>query len=84
MINGWATHRIVDNVHMKKTKGVLGIFIFLPNDSSAGSLRAGQRVERTVRVGIRVSHRRKERARRLASRSVTCFVVRRFVHWFQR
>ena len=36
------------------------------NDSSAGSLRAGQRVERKVRVGITVSHRRKEGARRLA------------------
>ena len=39
------------------------------NVSSAGSLRAGQRVEPGLRVGIKVSHRRKERARRLASRA---------------
>ena len=41
----------------------------MANDSSAGSLRAGQRVERKVMVGIKVGHRRKERARRLASRA---------------
>jgi hypothetical protein len=40
-----------------------------PNVSSAGSLRAGQRVERKARIGITVSHGRKERARRLASRA---------------
>jgi hypothetical protein len=62
---------------------MLGIFFIfretrpeLPNVSSAGSLRAGQRVERTVRVGITVSHRRKERARRLASRFCSPLVVR--------
>ena len=41
-----------------------------PNDSSAGSLRAGQRGERKVRIGITESHGRKERARRLASRAL--------------
>ena len=44
--------------------------VFLPNVSSAGSLRAGQRVERKVRIGVKESHRRKERARRLASRAL--------------
>jgi hypothetical protein len=40
-----------------------------PNVSSADNLRAGQRVEGKLRAGITVSHRRKWRARRLASRA---------------
>ncbi len=35
---------------------------FSENDSSAGSLRAGQRVERKARVGIKESHRRNEKS----------------------
>jgi len=47
----------------QSSQSLRGNFIALePNDSSAGSLRAGQRVERKARVGIRESHRRNEKS----------------------
>jgi hypothetical protein len=66
----WSRAFVLGLVHAAgRFSAVLLSFMFLRNVSSAGSLRAGHRVDRRVRVGITVSHRRKQRARRLAGRA---------------